>query len=558
MFLARTQRIADQTRSNAETELIVQVRVACPFTGAKKRKASKAKLSAIGRAGNFSHGRIFFEDALLSKISELGTLGIVSITAGFTISWKHHTVSVRNRGSTSSATTRIEGFLARYSAVNNLQLAIHFFFQIAVILLFCRIVGAIAARFGQPQVVAEMVAGVLLGPSLFGLLAPAWQQGLFPWDGQQALRDTQSYLFPASQLGLALYMFVVGLEFRIDIVREKFKSSLAVSFAGMAVPFVLGAGLAWIFFHQTTLFPQKTSLMEATLFLGASMCITAFPMLARIIHFKKLAGTTMGTVALGAGAIDDASAWCLLAIVLASFDGNFSHAVWNIAGGLAYVVFVFAVIRPSLLRVQHWFVKNDSLTESGFVIVLALMALGAWFTDLIGLHAVFGAFLMGAAVPRGVMTRDLISRIQPLTVALLLPLFFTYSGLNTKIGLLNSAFLWWMCVAVLVAAIIGKGVACWLAARWTGISNREALGIGALMNARGLMELIIINIGLQRGIISEELFATLVIMAVITTLMASPIFEMLVGSQPPANEMIKQTPSSSETTSPRKDLVRSR
>jgi Kef-type K+ transport system membrane component KefB len=414
--------------------------------------------------------------------------------------------------------------------MNNLHLAVFFFLQIAVILLFCRVVGAIAVRLGQPQVVAEMIAGVLLGPSLFGLLLPEAQHWLFPWDKTQTTRDTQSYLFPASQLGLALYMFVVGMEFRVDIVRKRLKSSIAVSVAGMIMPFVLGAGLAWVLFHHTELFPKKTSLMEAMLFLGASMCITAFPMLARIIHFKKLTGTTMGTVALGAGAIDDATAWCLLAVVLASFDQNFSHALFNIGGGIVYVAITLAVIKPLLARCENWLHKDDKLAEAGLVIGLALMALGAWFTDLIGLHAVFGAFVMGAAMPRGVVTRDLISRIQPLTVALLLPLFFTYSGLNTKIGLLNSGFLWLMCLAVLVAAILGKGVACWLAARWTGISNREALGIGTLMNARGLMELIIINIGLQRGVISEGLFATLVIMAVVTTLMASPIFERLVGT----------------------------
>ena len=414
--------------------------------------------------------------------------------------------------------------------MNNLNLAIHFFLQIAVILIFCRIVGAAGRRLGQPQVVAEMVAGVLLGPSLFGLIWPEAQSWLFPWDKTQKVRDTQSYLFPASQLGLALYMFVVGMEFRVDIVRKRLKSSIAVSAAGMLAPFFLGAGLAWILFHQTELFPRRTSLLEAMLFLGASMCITAFPMLARIIHFKKLTGTTMGTVALGAGAIDDATAWCLLAVVLASFDDNWRHAWFNIGGGVAYVAVVLAAIRPLLLRVQGLIVKEGALTEAGLVIALAFMALGAWFTDLIGLHAVFGAFVMGAAMPRGIMTRDLIGRIQPLTVALLLPLFFTYSGLNTKIGLLNTGFLWLMCSAVLVAAVLGKGVACWLAARATGISNREALGIGTLMNARGLMELIIINIGLQRGIISEGLFATLVIMAVVTTLMASPIFERLVGT----------------------------
>ena len=414
--------------------------------------------------------------------------------------------------------------------MNNVHLAVQFFLQIAVILLFCRLVGAIARRFGQPQVVAEMLAGVLLGPSLFGLLWPEAQAWLFPWDKSQQARDTQSYLFPAAQLGLALYMFIVGMEFRVDILRRRLKSSIAVSVAGMVTPFLLGAGLAWVFFHHTQLFPERAKLSEAMLFLGASMCITAFPMLARIIHFKKLSGTTMGTVALGAGAIDDASAWCLLAVVLASFDRNWTHAWVNIAGGAGYVAVTLIVIRPLLLRAKNWLVKNDTLTEAGLVIGLVLMALGAWFTDLIGLHAVFGAFVMGAAIPRGLVARDLIARLQPLTVALLLPLFFTYSGLNTKIGLLNTSFLWLMCGAVLLAAVLGKGVACWLAARATGVSQRESLGIGVLMNARGLMELIIINIGLQRGIISEGLFAMLVIMAVVTTLMASPIFDRLVGN----------------------------
>jgi len=414
--------------------------------------------------------------------------------------------------------------------MNNLHLAVQFFLQLAVILLFCRLVGAVATRFGQPQVVAEMIAGVMLGPSLFGLLWPEAQHWIFPWDPKQTLRDTQSYLFPASQLGLALYMFVVGMEFRVDIVRQRLKSAVAVSIAGMVAPFVLGAGLAWVLFRYTKLFPERTSLMEAMLFLGAAMCITAFPMLARIIHFKKLAGTTMGTVALGAGAIDDATAWCLLAVVLASFDQNWAHALQNIGGGIAYVGFALLVLRPLLARARPWLVNEGTLTEAGLVVGLALLALGAWFTDLIGLHAVFGAFVMGAAMPRGVVSRDLIGRIQPLTVALLLPLFFTYSGLNTKITLLNTGFLWAMCGAVLVAAILGKGVACWLAARATGLPNREALGIGTLMNARGLMELIIINIGLQRGVISEGLFAVLVIMAVVTTLMASPLFDRLVGS----------------------------
>jgi Kef-type K+ transport system membrane component KefB len=416
--------------------------------------------------------------------------------------------------------------------MSNLNLAIHFFLQLAVILLFCRVVGSVASRVGQPQVVAEMIAGVLLGPSLFGLLWPEGQAALFPWDRAQEVRDTQSYLFPASQLGLALYMFVVGMEFRVDIIRERLRSSLAVSAAGMVTPFILGAGLGWLFFQHTELFPRRTSLMEAMLFLGASMCITAFPMLARIIHFKRLNGTAMGTVAIGAGALDDATAWCLLAVVLASFDNQWGSALWNIGGGAAYVALTLGVLRPLLGRFSGWWMREGRLNEAGLVVALALMALGAWVTDAIGLHAVFGAFVMGAAMPRGPVVRELTAKIEPLTIALLLPLFFTYSGLNTKIGLLNTPHLWLMCGAVLVAAVLGKGIACWIAARATGIPNREAMGIGILMNARGLMELIIINIGLQRGIISEGLFAVLVIMAVVTTLMASPIFERLVGSGP--------------------------
>lgn len=406
--------------------------------------------------------------------------------------------------------------------MSNLQLAIQFFFQIAVILAFCQVVGRVAKAFGQPQVVAEMIAGVLLGPSLLGLFWPEVFSKLFP-------AASMKVLFPVSQLGLALYMFVVGLEFRVDIVRNTLKSAVAVSLAGMLAPFLLGAALGWHFVHHTQLFPETTSELEAMLFLGAAMCITAFPMLARIIHFKGLTGTRMGTVALGAGALDDAAAWCLLAVVLASMDGNVAAAGRNIFAGVGYVAFVLMVVRPLLARWARGIEARGRLSDNEFVLGLVLMALGAWFTDLIGLHAVFGAFIMGVGMPRGVVAKTLIERIQPLTVALLLPLFFTFSGLNTQIALLDSPYLWAMTGLILAAAIAGKGVACWLAARATGIGNREALGIGTLMNARGLMELIIINIGLERGIIGPALFATLVIMAVVTTLMASPLFELLVG-----------------------------
>jgi len=414
----------------------------------------------------------------------------------------------------------------------NVGLAVQFFLQIAVILTACRVVGAVAVRFGQPQVVAEMIAGVLLGPSVFGLWLPEWQQIVFPWDTSQTTRDSQSYLFPASQLGLALYMFVIGLEFRVDIIRAHFRSSLAVSVAGMLAPFALGAALAWWLIRQTSLFPPRTSMMEAMLFLGASLCITAFPMLARIIHSKGLAGTRTGTVAIGAGAIDDAAAWCVLAVVLASFDGDSMRALHSIAGGLVFLAVAVFVARPVLLRSQRFLVDDfGDINETGLAVGLVCMSAGAWFTDMIHLHAVFGAFVTGAVMPRGVIQRALIDRIQPLAVGLLLPLFFTYSGLNTRIAVLNTPYLWSLGGVVLLVAVLGKGGACCFAAWRTGIPVREALGIGALMNARGLMELIIINIGLQRGVISEELFVILVLMAIVTTLMASPVFDWLTGNR---------------------------
>jgi Kef-type K+ transport system membrane component KefB len=358
--------------------------------------------------------------------------------------------------------------------MNNLQLAVPLFLQIALILLVCRAVGVVALWFRQPQVVAEMVAGVLIGPSFLGLVAPDWQRALFPWDPAQQSRDTQSYLYPASQLCLALYMFLVGARLYVEFARKQIRSSLAVSLAGIVAPFCLGAALAWLFHAQTGLFPKPTSRSEAMLFLGASLCITAFPMLARIIDFKGLVGTTMGTVALGAGAINDAAAWCLLALVLASFDNAPAGALVNIGGGLLFLAAAFFVVRPLLSRLERHVIRDDPLTDHGLALCLVCMSLGAWFTGLIGLHAVFGAFIMGSVLPRGHFTRDLVHRVEPLAVALLLPLFFTYSGLNTKIALLNSPWHWAICGLVLLAAMLGKGVACSLAARHRHAGTRSA------------------------------------------------------------------------------------
>lgn len=419
------------------------------------------------------------------------------------------------------------------AAMNNVQLAVHFFFQLAVILVACRLVGLLAARLGQPQVVAEMITGVMLGPSLFGALAPQWQQAIFPWNPSQTTRDTQSYLFPASQLGLALYMFVVGVEFRPEVFSKYARTSIAVSLAGMFAPFALGVLLAAGLYGRAPLFTEKVGYWEAALFLGASMCITAFPMLARIIHYKGLAGTRMGTVAIGAGAIDDVSAWCMLALVLASLEKNWIHAVWSIGGAAGLVVLGWLAIRPLLKRWHGRFLAPDgTLSEAGLAMAMVVLCLAAWYTDRLDLHAVFGSFLAGTWMPRGVFAEQLKAKVQPLAVTLLLPLFFTYSGLNTQLLSLGSVQLWLVFLAVLLAAIAGKGLACWGAARLSGLSHPEAMGIGVLMNARGLMELIIINIGLQKGVITKELFAILVLMAIFTTLMASPLFDRLESRLP--------------------------
>ncbi|MFM7299272.1 MAG: cation:proton antiporter, partial [Planctomycetota bacterium] len=325
------------------------------------------------------------------------------------------------------------------------ELAVQFLFQLGAILIVCRLVGLVAERLGQPPVVSEMIAGVCLGPSLLGALAPEASAFLFP-------KESMKVLFPVAQVGLALYMFIIGLEFRGDIVRKRVGTSVSVSLAGMAVPFALGALVGWLMYENTSLFPEAISRTAAMLFMGASMCITAFPMLARIIQHKGLQGTTLGTVVIGAGAIDDAAAWCMLAVVLASFTGDFTDAAFSIGGGFGYAVLVMGVVRPLLRRWARGVNERGKLSDREYAMLLALMCLGSWWTERIHLHAVFGAFVMGAAMPRGVVAKSIIARTQPLAVALFLPLFFTYSGLNTRLGLLDQSGLWLIALGVLAAA----------------------------------------------------------------------------------------------------------
>ena len=404
------------------------------------------------------------------------------------------------------------------------DLSVLFFLQVAFILGMCRLVGWLARLIHQPQVVGEMIAGVVMGPSLFGLFFPEAQAWLFP-------EQSKPILFAVCQIGLALYMFLVGVEFKSELLRERAHSAVSVSIAGMVVPFGLGVLIGYGLVGEPGMFGPNVHRFEAGLFVGAAMAITAFPMLARIIYERGLSGTSLGTLALAAGAIDDVAAWCVLAIVLASLDHSWTIAFTAIGGGIVYAGVVLTLGRRLLLPLGAQAERAGRITEPVLVFILALVMLGAWFTDVVGIYAVFGAFLMGVAMPRGFFAEQLDKAIQPLTVALLLPLFFTYSGLNTRLDLVDTPALWLIALVVLGAACLGKGGACYAAARWHGEDNRTALAVGALMNARGLMELIILNIGLQRGVISTTFFSIMVVMAIATTLMAAPLFEWVYGRE---------------------------
>jgi Kef-type K+ transport system membrane component KefB len=402
------------------------------------------------------------------------------------------------------------------------QLSIVFFLQVAVILATCRIVGSLAQRWlGQPRVVGEMIAGVVLGPSLLGALAPEIQAFLFP-------PESKPVLFVIAQFGVGLYMFLVGLGFDREEFRASARGAAAVSIAGMAAPFAAAFLLAPWLLGEPGLFTPRVTQLEASLFLGAAIAITAFPMLARIIHERGLSGTAMGTLSLSAGAIGDAGAWAVIALVLASFGAGPQVAVLAIGGGLSFAA-VMIFLAPRFLQRLGTTAEARGVDESLLGIVLILYLLCAWAMDAAGIHAVFGGFLLGAAMPRGKLAEGIRVRLEPVTVVLLLPFFFTYSGLHTELTLLADPGLLAVALAILAVSILAKGGASYLAARWSGQDHVSAMGIGALMNARGLMELIVVNIGLQRGIIGPALFSMLVLMAIVTTLMASPLFELVYG-----------------------------
>jgi len=407
------------------------------------------------------------------------------------------------------------------------------FLQIALILVTCRLFGYLGRRAGQAQAICDMVAGLALGPSLLGVLAPGVQDWLFPQQitvlaggvATQANHPSLSVLYALGQLGVVLYMFTVGLGFDTALFRSRVRSVGVVSSAGIVVPLLLGAVAALFLRQQPGFFNATIGRWNAALFLGASMSVTAFPMLARILDEKGLLSTRLGTLAIAAASIGDVVAWCLLAVVLASLNTAPSLLILAIAGGAVHVLVMVWLGRPAFAIFAGWTERDDAVTPGTLSVVLMVLIASAAFTDFIGIHPVFGAFMAGAVMPHGRFAAEVRKHLESITTTLLLPLFFVYSGLNTRIALLNTPTLWGWTAGIILLAVAGKGLACAVAARLTGESWRDAAAIGSLMNARGLVELIMLNAGLQAGIIQPTLFTILVLMAVTTTVMASPLFE---------------------------------
>jgi Kef-type K+ transport system membrane component KefB len=368
------------------------------------------------------------------------------------------------------------------------------------------VLGSLFRYINQPPVIGEVVAGLMLGPSLLGHFAPELSSYLLP--GAVA-----PYLGILAQIGVVLYMFLVGLEFDTKLLRSSAHASLAISHASIVTPFLLGtAGALWLY---PTFAGPGISFVVFAMFSGLSLSVTAFPVLARIVTDCGLQNNRLGTIALGCAAIDDVTAWCLLALMEGVARARTGAAFSTIGFTLVYVCVVFGVVRPLVLRICARQAERAQLSPTLVAVSLVALLSSALVTELIGIHALFGAFLLGAVVPHdSVLAKDLARRIKDLVVVLLLPAFFAFTGMRTKLGLIEGLEGWLICGAIVLIACAGKVGGSAIAARLSGLGWRDAASLGVLMNTRGLMELIVLNIGLELNIISPALFAMLVVMAV--------------------------------------------
>jgi Kef-type K+ transport system membrane component KefB/nucleotide-binding universal stress UspA family protein len=390
--------------------------------------------------------------------------------------------------------------------------------QVLIVIGLSRLMGLACRTIKQPLVIGEIVAGIMLGPSLLGLLAPDISGALFP-------AETLPFLNLLSQIGLIFFMFLIGLELNPSYLQGNLNVAILTSHVSILVPFSLGSLLALLLYPLVS--NNAVSFTAFALFLGAAMSITAFPVLARIITENNLQKTKLGTLALTCAAVDDVTAWCLLALAIAVTRTNsMVGALPTIIESILYIIFMMTVGRWLLQKLVIHYQRSNRLTQFVLAVIYMAVVVSALITEWIGIHLIFGAFLLGAAMPKHPpLVRELAEKTEDFVLIFLLPVFFAYSGLKTEIGLLNKPELWLLCAGVVFVAIAGKYVGTYGAARVSGIEHREASALGWLMNTRGLTELIVLNIGLSFGVISPLLFTMLVIMALVTTFMTSPLLE---------------------------------
>lgn len=393
-----------------------------------------------------------------------------------------------------------------------------FIVQAVLIVGLARAIGLLARRLRQPMVIAEIAAGIMLGPSLLGWLAPGFSAAVFP-------HESLGLLQLLSQIGLILFMFLVGLEFDAQLLRGRGHVSVVISHTSIIVPFVLGALIALYLYPRLS--SPSVPFSSFTLFMGAAMSITAFPVLARILVERRLLKTKLGALTITCAAVDDVTAWCILAFVVSIVRvSSVAAGIQTTILAVVYIAGMFFVVRPFVGRVASRTANREGLSQNVVAATLMLVLLSSWATELIGIHALFGAFIFGAIVPKANRFAQILAdKLEDLVVVLLLPLFFAYSGLRTEIGLLNSGSAWMMCGLIIATACIGKFGGSAIAARVMGVRWREATALGILMNTRGLIELIVLNIGLDLGVISPALFTMMVLMALVTTFMTTPLLE---------------------------------
>ena len=392
--------------------------------------------------------------------------------------------------------------------------------QIVVVLFAVRVFSYLFRYIGQPGVIGEIVAGIVLGPSLLGYFFP----DVFGWLFRP---DSLTNLELISQLGLILFMFVIGMELDFGVIRKKINETLVISHAGILVPFFLGIIASyWVYEEYAA---SQTSFLPFALFIGISMSITAFPVLARIIQERNMTKSSVGILSIASAANDDVTAWCLLAVVIAiAKAGTMVSALFAIVLTAVYILIMFLLVRPFLRKVGEVYATGEVINKTFVSFIFLILVISATLTELIGIHALFGAFMAGVVMPPNIGFRKvMMEKVEDISLVFFLPLFFAFTGLRTEIGLINSPELWMVCLLLVTVAIVGKLGGCAIAARLVGESWKDSLTVGTLMNTRGLMELVALNIGYEMGVLPPSIFVILVIMALVTTFMTTPLLHLV-------------------------------